>query len=107
MSEDDPLGCLCGRVSEGENVAAIAAGARTVSEVSARTGSGTACGDCAEDVEELLAEAGDMDEQVSPSSARAGFWNVSASTSSTPRPTGCARCRHRVGCPRSRSRCPR
>ena len=42
-----------------------------------------AFGDCAEDVEELLAEAGDMDEQVSLSSARADYWNVSASTSST------------------------
>lgn len=58
MSEaDDPLICLCRQVRESAILAAAGGGCRTLAEVRDRTGANTGCGDCAADIEDLLAEA--------------------------------------------------
>ncbi|MFF5026872.1 (2Fe-2S)-binding protein [Streptomyces collinus] len=52
----DLLVCLCSRVSEGELVEAIRAGHRDVAALREATGANTGCGDCLEDLEDLLAQ---------------------------------------------------
>jgi NAD(P)H-nitrite reductase large subunit len=50
--------CVCGEVSEGTILAAIAGGADTVTAVAESTGACGNCGDCRYDIEELLALGG-------------------------------------------------
>lgn len=54
----DPKICYCMKVHRGTLLAAIAAGARTLAELQARTRAGTGCGTCRIDLLQLLAEAG-------------------------------------------------
>ena len=54
---DDPLICLCARVPESEIMAAIRAGHRDATAVRDETGAGSGCGDCAVEVEDLIAWA--------------------------------------------------
>ncbi|MEU9210495.1 (2Fe-2S)-binding protein [Streptomyces sp. NPDC048415] len=51
----DLLVCLCSRVSEGELIEAIHAGHQDVAALREATGANTGCGDCLEDLEDLLA----------------------------------------------------
>ena len=52
---DDPRVCFCMKVPLSVLRRAIAEGARTVGELSERTGAGTGCGTCRFDLFELLA----------------------------------------------------
>ncbi|MFJ6786922.1 (2Fe-2S)-binding protein [Streptomyces angustmyceticus] len=54
----EQLLCLCARVPEDEVVAAVEAGATDLEEVRAATEANTGCGDCAADIEDILAEFG-------------------------------------------------
>ncbi|MFF9393454.1 (2Fe-2S)-binding protein [Streptomyces griseoluteus] len=54
----DLLVCLCFQVSEGELIEAIRAGHRDVDALREATGANTGCGDCLEDLEDLLAHEG-------------------------------------------------
>jgi NAD(P)H-nitrite reductase large subunit len=56
---DDPLICLCRGVPESEILAAADRGCRTLAEVRASTDANSGCGDCAADIEEILADFGD------------------------------------------------
>ena len=51
--------CMCMTVTEAEIRACVHAGARTVEEVSERSGAGTGCGGCLETVD-LLVEGGSI-----------------------------------------------
>jgi NAD(P)H-nitrite reductase large subunit len=53
---DDPLVCLCSQVTEGEIRAAIRAGHRDLPGIRQSTGANTGCGDCIDDLEEILGE---------------------------------------------------
>jgi bacterioferritin-associated ferredoxin len=46
--------CICKAVTERQLDAAIHAGARSLDEISARTGAGSDCGCCKEEIEERL-----------------------------------------------------
>ncbi|MFB7947263.1 (2Fe-2S)-binding protein [Kitasatospora phosalacinea] len=50
----DCLVCLCGGVTERSIEDAIEDGARTLDDLQHRTNAGTGCGDCVEDLEDLL-----------------------------------------------------
>lgn len=52
--DDDPVICLCAHVRESEIVAAARNGCHDLPSIRDRTSANTGCGDCAEDVEELL-----------------------------------------------------
>jgi nitrite reductase (NADH) large subunit len=54
--ESDPerTVCFCHNVTEGELLAAIRAGARTLEQIQAQTCASTGCGGCQCEVEELL-----------------------------------------------------
>ncbi|WP_030020008.1 (2Fe-2S)-binding protein [Streptomyces monomycini] len=55
MTEDsDPLICVCAHVRESEIVAAVARGCRDLAAVREATSANTGCGDCCEDVEEVM-----------------------------------------------------
>lgn len=49
--------CMCQRVHEDRIEAACRDGARSLEEVRMQTGAGTGCGDCAEDIEEIVLDA--------------------------------------------------
>lgn len=51
--------CICHAVTERRVRAEVAAGARTASEVGARTGAGTGCGSCRERLRALVEQADD------------------------------------------------
>ncbi|WP_433386929.1 (2Fe-2S)-binding protein [Micromonospora sp. KLBMP9576] len=57
MSEQSPLICLCQHVREDEILAAIERGHRDLPAVRLETGANSGCGDCAIDIEDLLATA--------------------------------------------------
>ncbi|WP_328332181.1 MULTISPECIES: (2Fe-2S)-binding protein [unclassified Streptomyces] len=52
---DDPLVCLCARVTEATVLLAKESGVRDVPGLREATGANTGCGDCLLDLEELLA----------------------------------------------------
>ncbi|MFD8805364.1 (2Fe-2S)-binding protein [Streptomyces sp. NPDC059597] len=52
---DDPLICLCRRVRESEILTAVGQGCRTLAEVRDRSEAATGCGECAADIEDILA----------------------------------------------------
>lgn len=52
----DELICLCMSVSKETIIEAIKNGAKTVEDVQAATGAGTACGGCIPKIEQLLKE---------------------------------------------------
>ncbi|MFG2428695.1 (2Fe-2S)-binding protein [Streptomyces sp. NPDC048590] len=56
MTPGDALVCLCRGVSEGVLVEAIRRGHRDVASLREATGANTGCGDCLEDLEDLLAQ---------------------------------------------------
>lgn len=64
--EPSPLLCLCARVTEGEVVAAVERGALDLPAVREATGANTGCGDCADDVEDVIA---DHQERTAPRTA--------------------------------------
>lgn len=67
MSDDsDPLICMCAHVRESEILAAAARGCCDLAAVREETSANTGCGDCAEDVEELLAYATPLSGTPSP-----------------------------------------
>lgn len=49
--------CICAAVTEGTLLEAIRCGASGSGALMARTGAGMTCGDCREDLEELIEEA--------------------------------------------------
>ncbi|MGQ0839456.1 (2Fe-2S)-binding protein [Actinokineospora sp.] len=57
MIPADPIVCVCARVSEDTVLAAIHAGARTISDIRTSCGANTGCGGCADDIGELLEES--------------------------------------------------
>jgi len=48
--------CICAAVTEGDLLDAIRCGASKASAVMARTGAGLTCGDCREDLDDLIDE---------------------------------------------------
>ncbi|MFI9275543.1 bacterioferritin-associated ferredoxin [Kitasatospora sp. NPDC052896] len=54
--QSSPLLCLCARVTEREVIAALERGADDLSSVREATEANTGCGDCADDIEDLIAE---------------------------------------------------
>jgi NAD(P)H-nitrite reductase large subunit len=54
--DTDALVCICHHVTEGQLISACGDGAATADDVQTRTYAGTGCGDCAYDIEEIVAE---------------------------------------------------
>lgn len=52
----DKIACHCRRVSYGDIVDAVAAGATTFAEVSAKTGCSTGCGKCRDFITHMVAD---------------------------------------------------
>lgn len=57
LVNDDPVVCVCMRVTEDQICAAIAAGADDLLAVRAACGANLVCGGCRVDIEELLTES--------------------------------------------------
>jgi bacterioferritin-associated ferredoxin len=57
VSEQDPVICICRQVTEDQICAVIEAGATDLPAVRAACGANLECGGCADDIEELLADA--------------------------------------------------
>ncbi|MGW2412765.1 (2Fe-2S)-binding protein [Streptomyces tubercidicus] len=51
---DDPLVCLCAHVPESVILTAVDSGVRDIPALREATGANTGCGDCLQDLEELL-----------------------------------------------------
>ena len=64
--EPSPLLCMCLHVTECEVLAAVEAGACDLEGVREATGANTGCGDCAHDIEDLIAV---VQEQGAPPAA--------------------------------------
>ncbi|MER7110108.1 (2Fe-2S)-binding protein [Streptomyces sp. NPDC000229] len=51
-----PLLCICAQVTEGEVARAVERGAHDLAAVREATEANTGCGDCAHDIEDLIAD---------------------------------------------------
>lgn len=52
----DKIVCACNSVTNGMIKEAVEAGAKTLEEVQEKTGAGTVCGACTEDIQHLIDE---------------------------------------------------